>query len=275
MGNTSTTEQWAGRERLYFIERLAWWRGIVNRADLRDVFGISSAQASGDLQGYLEINPGSMVYNIRAKRYETAPEMACVMHSPELEEAVRLFLGGSGPLPPERFPGTTDKVDCFIPPGRRASDAVERRVFMAVAGERRLKVKYWSVASSRGSRREIAPHAFGNDGYRWHVRAWCFENEDYRDFVLSRIEEAEWPVEEFEPPVEDADWARYETVVLTANPALDEKQRKCIERDYGMRGGKLSLSVRAAMREYLLANLRIPVLDDQGKPRPQHLALIE
>lgn len=272
MGNTSTTEQWAGRERLHFIERLAWWRGVVNRADLRDVFRISSAQASGDLQGYLEINPGSMVYNMSSKRYEARPDMTCVLHKPMLEEAVRLFMGGGGPLPPEHFlPGETDMVDCFVPPGRRASQAVERRVFLAVIGGCRLRVKYWSVAGNRGSRREIAPHAFGNDGYRWHVRAWCFEKEEFRDFVLSRIEEAEWPIDDFEPPVADVDWTRQETVVVTANPALDEAQRKSIERDYGMRGGKLAIKVRGAMRDYLLAHLRLNAKGD----RPQQLALLE
>ena len=277
MGNTSNKDQWAVRERLLFIERLAWWRGVVNRGDLRELFGISAAQASSDLQAYQELSPEALAYNIRAKRYESRPEMRCVLHEPRLEEAVRLFLGEAVPLPQaadeRRLVGA--KVDRIVLPSRRASFEVERRVFLAVAGGRRLRIKYWSVSSSRGTRREIAPHALAHDGYRWHVRAWCFENEGYRDFVLSRIEEADWPGAAYQPPAVDQEWEREETLTLTANPALDDEQRKSIERDYGMRGGKLVLHVRAAMKEYLLAHLRIPMLDEKGKPRPQHLELLD
>ncbi len=276
MGNTSNKDQWAARERLHFIERLAWWRGVVNRGDLREVFGISRAQASADLQAYQELNPAALAYNVRAKRYESRPEMHCTLHEPRMEEAVRLFLGEPGPLPAAEVsrPLAGARVDVVATPGRRASAAVERRVFLAVCGGLRLTVKYGSVSSGRGTRREIAPHAFGHDGYRWHVRAWCCENEDYRDFVLSRIEDAGWPGEPFAPPVVDADWEREEKLTFMANPELNEERRKTIERDYGMRGGKLVVHVRAAMKEYLLAHLRIPVLDEQGNPRPRHLELV-
>jgi len=279
MGNTSTRDQWAGRERLHFIERLAWWRGIVNRGDLRNVFGISSAQASADLQGYLEMNPGSMAYNIRSKRYEANSWMTCMMHEPQLEEALRMFLGEGGPLPPvatERAVWHSEgRVDWLLPPGRRASGLVERRLFLAVIGGLRIKIKYWSISGSRGSRREIAPHAFANDGHRWHLRAWCFENEAYRDFVVSRIEDADWPELAFEDAPVDEEWQRQETVVLVPNSSLDEQQRKTIERDYGMRGGKLTIKVRSAMRGYLLASLCIPVETTNGRQPLRYLELAE
>lgn len=269
MGNTSNRDQWAGRERLLFIERLAWWKGVVNRGDVRDVFGISAAQASADLQGYQEINPTALAYNVRAKRYEAGAEMACVMHVPRLEEAVSLFLGvGISVFGLTGRMQSAATVDFFEPLARRAESAVERRVFLAVEGRRRLRVKYWSVNSSRGSMREIAPHAFGHDGYRWHVRAWCFENGGFRDFVLSRIERADWPGEMFEPPVEDGGWECYETLTLRPNSDLDEDQKETIIRDYGMTGGRLKVKVRSAMKEYFLAHWRVP-----GPGRPAHLEL--
>lgn len=269
MGNTSNRDQWAVRERQLFIERLAWWKGVVNRGDVRDVFGISAAQASADLQGYQEANPTALTYNVRAKRYEAGAGMVCVMHEPRLEEAVSLFLG-------IRVPGlclagrmaSNATVDFFRPLVREADAGVVRRVFLALDQKRRLRVKYWSVNSSRGSLRQIAPHALGHDGYRWHVRAWCFENEGYRDFVLSRIEGAEWPGEIFTASVVDEEWQRIETVVLQPHSSLDEDQRKTIIRDYGMVGGKLKVKVRAAMKEYFLAQWRVP-----GPERPAHLEL--
>ena len=34
--------------------------------------------------------------------------------------------------------------------------------------------------------RWITPHAFGNDGLRWHVRAYCHIDKKFKDFLLSR-----------------------------------------------------------------------------------------
>lgn len=268
MGNSSTRDQWAGRERLAFIERTAWWRGVVNRADLRDVFGISAAQASADLQGYQELNPTALAYNVRSKRYEARPEMGCVLHAPLLEEAVGMFLGAAAPLP--NLAGDTPKVDFLTPPVRRAAAGVERRVFLALDQGRKLRVKYWSVNGGGMRWREIAPQRLGHDGLRWHTRAWCLENGDFRDFVLSRIEEAAWPEEDFTPPVPDTAWERMVPLVLQANSELTNEQRATIERDYGMKNGKLKLKVREAMREYALAQLRVPGVD-----RPRHLEAVD
>jgi hypothetical protein len=273
MGNTSNRDQWVVRERQLFIERLAWWKGVVNRGDVRDVFGISAAQASADLQGYQEVNPTALAYNVRAKRYEAGEGMVCVMHEPRLEEAVSLFLGvgvpGVGLAGRIQSAATVAAtVDFFRPLVREADAGVVRRVFLALDQKRRVRVKYWSVNSSRGSQREIAPHALGHDGYRWHVRAWCFENSGYRDFVLSRIEGADWPGDSFTAPVVDEDWERMETVTLKPHPGLDEKQRKGIIHDYGMKGGELKVKVRVAMKEYFLAQWRVP-----GPERPAHLEI--
>ena len=269
MGNTSNRDQWAGRERQLFIERLAWWKGVVNRGDVRDVFGISAAQASADLQGYQEMNPTALAYNVRAKRYEAGENMVCVMHEPRIEEAVSLFLGVGVPgvcLAGRMQSAAT--VDFFRPLVREADAVVQRRVFLAIDQGRMLRVKYWSVNSSRGSLREIAPHALGHDGYRWHVRAWCIENGEFRDFVLSRMEVAEWPGDVFTAPVVDEEWERMETVVLQPHPELDEERKKGIIRDYGMKGGKLKVEVRAAMKEYFLRHWGVP-----GPERPAHLEI--
>jgi predicted DNA-binding transcriptional regulator YafY len=206
---------------------------------------------------------------VRAKRYESGENMVCVMHEPRLEEAVGLFLGVAAPLSggrPKIAP--TGKVDFFRPLVREADAVVQRRVFLAIDQKRRVRVKYWSVNSARGAEREIAPHALGHDGYRWHVRAWCAGNGDFRDFVLSRIEAAEWPGELFTTPVVDTEWERMETATLRPHSGLNEEQRKGIIRDYGMKGGVLKVKVRAAMKEYFLAQWRVPV-----PGRPAHLEL--
>lgn len=277
MGNITNEQNWAARERLRRVELLLWWRGWVGRMDLIDGFGISAAQASGDLQRYVDLNPGALVYHTSRKRYESTPGMRCVLHEPRLEEAMWLFHGVDSPgviLEAGRMRADS-MVDVIRPLVRRAGIDVERRVYLAMEQGRKLRVRYASLHGRRAEWREIAPHAMGHDGYRWHVRAWCFRNEEFRDFAPSRMEDAEWPGEAFAPPQPDAAWERMVTLVLAPHSELDAEQRRAIELDYGMKKGRLSVTVRAAMREYFLAHCRIPIVDAAGHPRPQHLELIE
>ncbi|MEI6606531.1 MAG: WYL domain-containing protein [Verrucomicrobiota bacterium] len=274
MGNKTNDQNWAATERLRFIEVCAWWKGIVNRQDLADLFGISMAQASSDLQRYLEMNPGAFVYNLRQKRYEPVAEMKCVMARPCLDEAVSRFLGGSvrgvwtgcGEDNEDR-----GYVALLKMPLREASADVERRVFLAIFNGFRVRVKYASVNSGKEEWRWLMPQALAHSGARWHVRAWCETNHEFRDFTLSRIAEVEWSREQAEPPHEDLDWTQWVTIQIRPHHDLSEGQRKAVERDYAMRGGVLKVKVRKAMEGYLRERLGLAMAD--GSPALRLLEL--
>lgn len=267
MSNTTNPEAWAAQERLRFIERSLWWRGQVKRKDLRELFGISLAQASSDLQRYLEINPTAARYDLKAKSYRGEPGMGCIYHTPHLEDALSLFLPDQGDgmvgrptaTSPAGFrPGS--RVTGVSLPLRRATPLVERATFYAVWANMRLRIDYGSLSGKREvGTRQIVPHAFAHDGYRWHVRAWCEKNLDYRDFVLSRIREIEWPTESAPTDLpNDFDWETFDELILAPNPDLSDKLRESVAWDFGMIGGYLRLKVRRAMRNYTLMHLRMP-----------------
>lgn len=70
MANPTNPESWFPRCRLAWLERRAKHLGHVGRGDLMRTFGISPAQASGDLQAYIAANPGAITYATSRKRYE-------------------------------------------------------------------------------------------------------------------------------------------------------------------------------------------------------------
>lgn len=271
MGNNTNESNWAARERLRRVEVLLWWRGWVGRSDLTEVFGISAAQASGDLQRYAELNPGSMIYQTRRKRYEGAPEMRCVLHQPVFEEAVRELLGVAVPSAvPSAVNGEGAQVAIVAMPARTCDPVVARRVMLALLEKRWLPVKYASLKSGTHEWRRMMPARLGWDGQRWHARAWCEKNGAWRDFVLGRMSEAEWPQDHAEDLPEDAEWEKSETVRLKINPALSPEKREALRIDYGLTGDTLDLSVREAMKPYLLANLFI---DESHRELPRHFVV--
>ena len=131
---------------------------------------------------------------------------------------------------------------------------------------------YWSVNSGTAKWRWLAPHAFGHDGYRWHVRAWCFENEDYRDFVLGRMEKVDWPKALEETLPRDAAWHTWEQIIVRPHRSLNANQQRAVALDYRMRQGKLKLRVRRAMADYLRAHLRLPI---DGEALNSHFEIVE
>ena len=269
MGNTTNRDQWAVRERLRYVERCAWWRGVVNRHFLADYFGLSLAQVSSDLQAYQEINQGALTYNLSRKRYEGVPGMACVLHEPSIEEAMRMFLpGGEAAGQVGRLEGGQPSasgivaVEVLALPHRPVVPMVARRVFLAVLRRGRVRIHYYSMNSGRAEWRWVRPHAFAHDGSRWHIRAWCDKNHDFRDFSLGRTTDAEWPEEDSGPlPAADTNWETWVTLKLRPHAGLAGTKRSAVELDYGMKDGTISIPVRRAMEDYLRAQLRLPLSD--------------
>lgn len=268
-------------ERLRFIERRAFWCGTVTRQDLAEVFGLSPAQASADLQKYQEMNAGALVYNLRKKRYEGAKRMKPALHEPRLEEALAQFVSGAGEAAvalsllreSATGEGAASVVDRVVLPVRSAPLEVQRRVFLALREGWRVRVKYLSVNSASHEWRWLHPGAFAHDGSRWHVRAWCEAREAWQDFNLSRMPEADWPVEgEAEPPPDEV-WNRWVTLTLRPHHALKPEARAAVAFDYNMVDGQLELRVREALVDYLRARLLLPLGD--GRSAPTLLEVVE
>jgi hypothetical protein len=113
--------------------------------------------------------------------------------------------------------------------------------------------------------RRITPHAFGNDGLRWHVRAYCHIDKKFKDFLLSRCLDTGSEGDRGAEPTDDRYWNEFFEVVLSPNPSLSEKQQEVIAQDYNMVGGRVSVPVRKALLYYFQKRLRLDVagaLDD-------------
>ncbi len=274
MGNKSNPEQWAVQERLRFIERAAYWRGWVQRSDLMEVFGKGSAQVSADFQKYLEINPGALAYSTSRKRYEGQSGMKQVLQESRIEDAVGLFLeAGRLPFTSAAEASRSRAVEWVVLPERRAVAEVERRVFQAIMHRHRLRLRYMSLHGNSDEWRWIQPHALAHSGHRWHVRAWCAKNRDYRDFTLGRIAEADWPVTGEALPSVDVQWDAMSLLTVRPAASLSEEQKAAVMMEYGMKDGMLRLSVREAMRLYVERQLGLAP-EDGLPPRLERVVAV-
>jgi len=267
MGNTTNPQRWDARQRLEFIEQAAYWRGWLQRSDLVNKFGLSLPQASADLQAYLDLNPASLVYDLKAKRYKAAEGMEAKLSTPDLSAAISNFLQGDS----KAAMAPSDQYASIDLPFRAMPAEISKHLFRAVCQGLSVEIYYLSVNSGTEMWRWISPHAFAHDGYRWHVRAFCHRDCTYKDFVIGRIAEAKAPFKKQDQAKPDADWNTWEKLRLKAHRKLSPIQRKAVELDYEMHRGLVTMKVRRSMKNYTLAYLHL-VADGNDFPQLLELA---
>ena len=199
--------RWGVEQRLEFIEFRLYWEGGINRADIMEQFGVSVPQASKDLSLYEEKAPGNLVYDKSEKRYCASEEFRNVFLKPDADRYLTQLrtVADSTVMPQETWLSTAPTVDSTPVPHRRVDVDVLRLIVEAIRMHRALKVRYQSMNAKRPEPmwRWISPHAFGNDGLRWHVRAYCHIDRKFKDFILSRCLDAKGDDEAGAPPDRD------------------------------------------------------------------------
>ena len=262
--------KWSEQQRLKFIERLLFWRGTINRRDLLEHFGISSPQATNDLVNYSTLNPGGCRYNVRTRRYESGEDMELVLTVPDFGRDMQSLGNQIGPQ--EGVPFVVEPEQ----PARGADPRILRDLCLAAHRQQSVDIHYYSVHSGTAVWRRISPRAFGNDGLRWHTRAYCPKNEDFRDFVIGRIRKVREPKACPAAGQIDEDWISQVKMHLRPNPAESENVRKAIAMDYGIKGAKLVLPVRKAMLVYTARRLGfIKDYRESGFPMTNELQQLE
>ena len=62
--------RWFEQHRMEWISETLRVFGFINREHIEQKFGVSTPQASIDLQKFQRLHPGAVRYNTSAKRYE-------------------------------------------------------------------------------------------------------------------------------------------------------------------------------------------------------------
>ena len=262
--------RWGVEKRMEFIEFRLFWEGGINRADIIDRFGVSVPQASKDLTLYDVRAPGNLQYDKSAKRYRASDGFKTVF----LETKAAIYLAhlcaATGPdsgtsvawlaAPPD--------FDAMPIPHRRIDVAVLRGVLTAIREGRSLAIRYQSMNARRPAPewRRITPHALGNDGLRWHIRAFCHIDQKFKDFILSRCLTARKVDAPGAMAEDDRLWHERFAVELAPNPVLSDSQQTIIAQDYEMQGGRVEVLVRKALLYYFQKRLRLDVAEKRDDP---------
>ncbi|MDT4878217.1 hypothetical protein FQZ97_1137980 [compost metagenome] len=110
---------------------------------------------------------------------------------------------------------------------------------------------------------------------RWHVRAYCEKNRDYRDFVLSRFRGIPELMDDRTDHGRENDpgWITPLQVIIEPDSRLKPEQRAIIEADYGMQDGRLVIETRGALGQYVLQRYQIDPTKVHAKATAQQIVV--
>jgi len=278
METESIGVRWGVERRLEFIEFRLFWEGRVNRADLIDTFGISVPQASKDLSLYQERAPGNVEYDKSAKRYVASKNFEPLFLDTDPDgyfSRLRAIAEGSSNSE-NSWLATAPEVDMALTPKREVDRRVLRAILAAIRDGYSVEILYQSMNKARPDPtwRRITPHAFGYDGLRWHVRAYCHEEQNFRDFLLPRALDLREPGTPGEMAENDQLWNQRFNLEVGPHPALTPAQKQVVAKDFGMKDGKRTISVRHAMLFYVLKKLGLLNDPQNEDPRLHHIVVL-
>lgn len=251
----------AQRERLAYIEFRLYFLGEVGRSDLMQRFGVAPAGATRDFALYKDLFPENISFNGATKTYvigenftpafEHVPDRVLTALSQGFGDGVNPV---SGPLVPCEVPSSLNKprLDILAP--------VTRAIHLGKA----VRMAYFSHTSGT-SEREIVPFELATDGLRWHVRAFDRKNQDFRDFVISRMDHTsliEGTVQRHEKPTSDIQWNRI--VELSLIPHPNKEHPEIAMRDFDMENGVLKVQLRATAAGYVLRQWHVDCSPDHS-----------
>jgi len=261
--------RWGVEKRLEFIEFRLFWEGGINRADIMEQFGVSTPQASKDLNLYEQKAPGNLEYDKSAKKYAASEKFKPIFLEPKADTYLSyLHLDeASASLSGDTWLSFVPDADVLPIPRRHVLPDVLRSVVAAINQSNALEIEYQSMSVSSPNRelRWITPHAFGSDGFRWHVRAYCHADEKFKDFILSRFLKVNDAGAPGATSDSDVFWSNSFKVTLVPNPELSQPQQDVIAHDYHMDDGKVDVEVRKALLYYFQKRLRLD-LDYADQP---------
>lgn len=248
-------------DRVADLETVLLWEGEIDNHRIRELLGVQAVWASR-LMGALRKRVGDRGARSTAHaplRLTPGQQDREKRQSPD--DYLRI-VAGSEPVASR---------DPLLEDARRDLSVVAPETFAAVVQAIRkgigLQLVYRSMNHPTGTDRLVFPHALVRVPRRWHMRAWCTERRDFRDFTLGRVANASL-VESPAPArrSDDKDWNEITTVTIVAHPDLTAEQQSMIAAEYFPGASARQLSVRRCLVGYIVQDLRLATNAAKHKP---------
>lgn len=263
--------------RLRQLALLLAWEGRLSRSRVMELFELSPVRASEWIRALREQRPRWMTWDSRARSYNATEAVYRAQRDGNddlrTDDLVGLesYLSLAGVLSSHNDDGgvRTAFRDFSVP-----SAKIFATLRRAVDEKLTVEIQYRSMREPAAHSRLIEPHSMIRAGRRWHVRAYCDKNDDFRDYSLGRIGSAKLLEQSSVHALgEDTAWTTTVRVVIAAHPALSPPQADVVRFEYFRGSSSRVETSRAALVQYLIQDLRAATSPKTQKPPEYQLAV--
>jgi len=245
--------------RFSYIESCLYWGGGITATQLGQTFDIARQNAQATIERYRQQNPESMVYNPSSKRHEASESFVPQHINQEARQYLNYLRGNSlcSRFWEDEEWGHLPVVDVEAVYRPYLDKAIVRLVVSAIHKQQTLQLYYHSKALGH-EHLTIAPNHLVYADRRYHLRAYCYQQNRFIDLVLSRILEADLAFEDWVSSAEDEAWNEHIELRFTPNPALPEALKQTLLLDFRLEDNIYTLHVRKALQFYIERQMTQP-----------------
>lgn len=260
------------KNRYKVMRRMALWEGRLSRGRLMDALGLSGIRVSQLIREIREETPEWFEWDSKSKSYfvTSAAYKKAKAGASDLSLAAYLaeadihadLAPGAGPVTVAPWGFSQVDPNTFS------------RIRLAIEQGTRLKLEYRSMRTPEPHPRTVEPHSLVQAGRRWHMRGYCLETGDFRDFVLGRIAKLSMLDQKAESMVaEDTKWNAVVKVRIEAHPKLTPGQQDLVRSEYFDGTAARVHSCRGALFPYLVQEFRLAMDVTKELPPEYQLAV--
>jgi WYL domain len=247
--------RFAQRQRLTFIESVAFWEGEVDRPRVCKAFNVSENHVTKDFRLYKDAFPGNLQYDESSRVYRPTRRFKPRIGQGSAEEYLSMLRTYAESKHAAAITSLASAVaaDVLPQPKGRVDASVLNAITRAITSGTGLSVTYQSQTRAQTTSRKIWPHALLFNGIRWHARVYDEQRGTFIDMVLQRIRSAR-QVDAPSPcePDTDAGWTTFVTLNVIPSRLLAPSQAALVAQEFGMVAEGKSWVWKVKIRECLV-----------------------
>ncbi|HUX82153.1 MAG TPA: WYL domain-containing protein [Halothiobacillus sp.] len=256
------------------------WEGLLNNKRLRDLFGVAIVRSSELIREFREQNPRCVKWDAVSRSFHATPEFyrrgqEGEHRGDEATDSLSRYLALVG-LPHAMSDDADQSVVLSAFPDLSTPNSKIFAVLSEAARHQRaVQIMYRSMGEPTPHERVISPHSIVRAGRRWHARAFCSKNQQFRDYALGRISEVKLLNEAAEKTRgDDKAWMTEVPVRVMAHPKLSPAQEQVIRFEYFNGTAARVTTCRGALVNYFIQDIRAAI-DPKTQLPPDFQLVIE
>jgi hypothetical protein len=253
------------------IETLLLWEGVARNERVRELLGLHYVSISRLLSQYEALNSEGLTYSTATRGYIAGPAFKPLYTDGRVEEYLALL----AKMPNEGRNVVRTHMD-FGGVNYRAYALLHRACREGIA----VTAEHCSMRHPTPTSKRFFPLSLVEAGRRWHVRAYVSQADGsgvFRDLALTRLRSIKL-TNDVRPETasleQDLAWSTLLDVRIVAHPLLSLEQRQVVRREYFNGTVARRVSIRAALLNYTLQDLRVATDAAQHRP-PDYQLMVD